>query len=87
MTKTEAIRLLGGTQAAAAMRIGVTFQAIGNWPEELSDKLRDRVQAVLWREYERSCLEGAARRAKARERSANKATFAVEPAAATPEAA
>lgn len=49
MTKTEATSLLGGSTNAAAEAIGITIQAFSQWPEELSDKLRDRVQAALWR--------------------------------------
>lgn len=51
MTKAEAIALLGGTQCEAAARIGISAQAVQGWPAVLTDKLRDRVQAVLWREH------------------------------------
>src|SRR5262245_53839216 len=51
MTKAEAIALLGGTQVEAAIRVGITEQAVSNWPKVLSPKIRDRVQAVLWREH------------------------------------
>lgn len=50
MTRAQAIALLGGTQGAAARRIGVSQQAVSQWPRVLSPKLRDRVQAALWRE-------------------------------------
>jgi hypothetical protein len=49
MTKTEAIRLLGGTPAAAAAAVGVSVQAIAQWPETLKPRVADRVQAALWR--------------------------------------
>jgi transcriptional repressor of cell division inhibition gene dicB len=49
MTKDEAIVLLGGSVAKAAEAIGVNSQAISQWPEVLSARLRDRVQAALWR--------------------------------------
>ncbi len=49
MKKTEAIALLGGTVAAAADAIGVTYQAIDKWPDELPARIADRVQAALWR--------------------------------------
>lgn len=48
MVKAQAIELLGGL-ANAANLIGVTQQAIRQWPETLSPKLSDRVQAALWR--------------------------------------
>jgi hypothetical protein len=49
MTKTEAINLLGGTPAAAAAAVGVTVQAVSQWPEQLPPRIADRVQAALWR--------------------------------------
>ena len=49
MTKTEAIRLLGGSIPAAAAAIGVTYQAVDKWPEALPQRIVDRVQAAQWR--------------------------------------
>lgn len=49
MLKTDAITELGGTVAAAARAIGITPQAVGQWPDELPPAIRDRVQAVMWR--------------------------------------
>jgi len=49
MRKDEAISVLGGTISAAADAIGVSYQAIVKWPDELPPRLRDRVQAALWR--------------------------------------
>lgn len=49
MLKSEAIGALGGTVAAAAREIGITPQAVGQWPDELPPAIRDRVQAALWR--------------------------------------
>lgn len=49
MDKAEAIRLLGGTPAAAAKAVGVTVQAVGQWPDPLPVRIADRVQAALWR--------------------------------------
>jgi hypothetical protein len=49
MLKTKAIELLGGTIPAAAKAIGVSYQAIDKWPDELPDRIVDRVQAALWR--------------------------------------
>ena len=51
MLKTHAIELLGGSVSAAAKAIGVTYQAIGKWPDELTPALRDRVQAALYRQH------------------------------------
>lgn len=58
MLKSEAIIALGGTIAAAAREIGITPQAVGQWPDELPPAIRDRVQAALWRR-ERIVLIGA----------------------------
>jgi len=49
MLKAEAIQSLGGTVAAAAEAIGVSYQAVDKWPDELSPRIADRVQAALWR--------------------------------------
>ena len=49
MTKTEAIRLLGGSTKAAAAEVGITVQALGQWPEQLPPRIADRVAAALWR--------------------------------------
>lgn len=49
MEKTKAIELLGGTVAAAAKEIGVTYQAVSNWPDVLPDRISDRVIAAIAR--------------------------------------
>lgn len=49
MLKTEAIALLGGSVPAAASAVGVTYQAVDKWPDELPQRIADRVQAALWR--------------------------------------
>lgn len=49
MRKSEALELLGGSIPAAADAIGVTYQAVDKWPDELPQRIADRVQAALWR--------------------------------------
>lgn len=49
MDKNEAIRLLGGSPSTAAQAVGVTVQAVQQWPEQLPARIADRVQAALWR--------------------------------------
>jgi len=49
MTKSEAIRRLGGTVTAAAAALGVTYQAVRDWPDELPPRIADRVEAALYR--------------------------------------
>lgn len=49
MTKNEALNLLGGTVESAARAIGITASAVSQWPDELPQRVADRVQAALWR--------------------------------------
>lgn len=49
MDKQTAIDLLGGSLKSAAEAVGVTPQAVSGWPDPLSKKIADRVQAALWR--------------------------------------
>lgn len=49
MKKAEAIEKLGGSIAAAAKAIGVSYQAVNQWPETLPGRIVDRVQAALYR--------------------------------------
>jgi hypothetical protein len=51
MLKAKAIELLGGTTASAAKEIGVTYQAVVKWPDELPPRIADRVLAVLARKH------------------------------------
>lgn len=50
MLKKEAIDILGGTVTSAARAVGVSPQAVSLWPDVLTDAIRDRVQAALWRQ-------------------------------------
>jgi len=49
MDKAHAIKLLGGTVKEAAAAIGVSVFAIYQWPDPLSDRIRDRVEAAVVR--------------------------------------
>lgn len=49
MNKARAIELLGGSVTTAAEAIGCTSSAISQWPDELPDRLEDRVLAALVR--------------------------------------
>lgn len=51
MHKTEAIRLLGGTNVAAAEAIGITPSAVSQWPDVLPASIEDRVVAALARRH------------------------------------
>jgi hypothetical protein len=49
MKKSEATQALGKNEAEAARAIGITPQAYCQWPDELPQRLVDRVQAALYR--------------------------------------
>lgn len=51
MLKSKAIELLGGTASDAARAVGVTPQAMSQWPEVLPARLADRVLAALARRH------------------------------------
>ena len=51
MHKKKAIELLGGTIVLAADAIGISYQAVDKWPDELPDRISDRVLAVLARKH------------------------------------
>lgn len=46
MKKLQAIEMLGGTVSAAASAMGVTYQAVDKWPDELPQRIADRVLGV-----------------------------------------
>lgn len=50
MLKSKAIELLGGSVTSAAKAIGISYQAIDKWPEELPPRIADRVLAAIARE-------------------------------------
>ncbi|WP_295541020.1 Cro/CI family transcriptional regulator [uncultured Pseudacidovorax sp.] len=50
MLKSVAISHLGGTPAAAARAIGITDQAVKDWPDVLPRRIADRVIAALARQ-------------------------------------
>ena len=58
MLKTEAIKMLGGTPTAVAEAIGITPQAVSDWPEDLSARISDRVYAA-WARKELAQKQGA----------------------------
>jgi len=47
MLKSKAIELLGGSVAAAAEAVGISYQAVTQWPDELPDRIAERVIGVL----------------------------------------
>lgn len=50
MLKTKAIELLGGTVSAAAKAMGVSYQAVDKWPDELPPRIAERVMGVYARD-------------------------------------
>ncbi len=43
MLKDKAIEVLGGTRASTAKAIGISYQAVKQWPNVLSSRIADRV--------------------------------------------
>ncbi len=56
MHKSKAIELLGGNTTAAAKAIGISYQAVNQWPDDLPPRIADRVDAAV----ARSSLQGKA---------------------------
>lgn len=51
MKKQKAIEMLGGTITIAAKKIGISYHAVNKWPDDLTARLSDRVEAALAREH------------------------------------
>ena len=51
MHKLKAIELLGGTIASAAEAVGISYQAVNQWPDDLPARISDRVLAVVARKH------------------------------------
>ena len=51
MLKQKAIELLGGTITAAAEAVGISYQAVNQWPDELPVRISDRVLAAVARKH------------------------------------
>ena len=49
MFKTTAINMLGGTTTAAAQAMGISYQAVKQWPPRLPSRIADRVLGVVAR--------------------------------------
>jgi molybdenum-dependent DNA-binding transcriptional regulator ModE len=47
MHKSKAIEILGGTVSAAAEAMGVSYQAVDKWPDELPPRIAERVLGVV----------------------------------------
>lgn len=47
MNKSKAIEMLGGSVSAAAEAMGITYQAVDKWPNELPARIADRVLGVV----------------------------------------
>lgn len=56
MRKTEGIEVLGGSARSAAEAIGVSPQAVCDWPELLPPRIADRVVAAWARQHLRDAL-------------------------------
>lgn len=59
MKKQQAIELLGGTVTLAAKEIGISYQAVNKWPDDLPARIADRVYAALARQRSPAPLHAA----------------------------
>ena len=65
MDKQKAIELLGGTVRSAADAIGISYQAVKDWPEVLTARISDRVEAAVARKRANGSFEVDAEKATA----------------------
>lgn len=49
MLKSEAVELLGRDMSAAAEAVGISYQAVKKWPDQLPPRIADRVLGVCVR--------------------------------------
>ena len=49
MKKTDATAVFNGTQSDLARALGITPQAVGQWPDELTQAQEDRVMGAILR--------------------------------------
>lgn len=66
MIKSKAIELLGGTTAAAADAVGISYQAVDKWPEVLPDRIADRVMAAVARQRFPNLIDASAEHLEAK---------------------
>lgn len=66
MTKSEVLKLFGGSVTRAADALGITHPAVSQWPDEgpLPENVRNRVQAYLFRKLPASEQRRAAQLAR-----------------------
>lgn len=53
MKKANAIQMLGGSISKTAEEVGLSYQAIDKWPEDLPTRIADRVTAAFARKCDR----------------------------------
>lgn len=47
--KQQAIEMLGGSKTAAAKALGITYQAVRKWPDNLTPDIENRLIGMLVR--------------------------------------
>lgn len=57
MTKTEAVKMFGNSRRKLAEALGITTQAVGQWPEQLSQRVADRTLGALYRTKKRKAKQ------------------------------
>ena len=63
MKKTYALKKLGGNMQNAANELGVTIQAVYQWPDPLTERIKERVAEAVLKKIKR---EKAAKSRKAK---------------------
>jgi hypothetical protein len=79
MFKAEAIKLLGGTIVLAAKEVGISYQAVDKWPDELPRRIADRVLAAVARRHLPAELIGSEARPHPAEEGGGAATERRDP--------
>lgn len=64
MKKQKAIELLGGSVATVAEAIGISYQAVRQWPDDLPSRIEDRVMAAVARKRLPDLLAAPKRRTR-----------------------
>lgn len=49
MKKSEALAIFGGSVQRCAETLGITVQAVGQWPDDLPTRISDRVLGAAFR--------------------------------------
>jgi hypothetical protein len=89
MTKLEALSMLSDSEnlqtsiREAADKVGITYQAVAQWPDVLTASIEDRVVAAWFRQNQRKAIDTLLAGAQAKKVAAIEAALPVPAAAIT----